>query len=67
MKDYVLSLDQGTTSTRACVFDRTGKLLYKSQREIKQYYPSSGWVEHDPEEIFSSAVFVIKDVLEKNG
>ena len=67
MKDYVLSLDQGTTSTRACVFDRAGKLLYKSQREIKQYYPSSGWVEHDLEEIFSSAVFVIKDVLEKNG
>ncbi len=65
MKDYVLALDQGTTSTRAIIFDRSGCVIAKSQREIKQYYPFSGWVEHDPEELFSSAVSVIRDALKR--
>ena len=62
---YILSLDQGTTSTRAILFDKSGKTVRKSQKELTQYYPNSGWVEHDAQEIFACAVEVIRDVMEK--
>ena len=62
---YVLSLDQGTTSTRAILFDKNGNTVRKSQKELTQYFPSSGWVEHDPEEIFACATEVVRDVMEK--
>lgn len=65
MGEYILSLDQGTTSTRAIIFNRNGQIVAKAQTELKQYYPSSGWVEHDPEEIFSSTADVIKAALDK--
>ncbi|MBS1602031.1 MAG: glycerol kinase GlpK [Bacteroidetes bacterium] len=64
---YVLSLDQGTTSSRAILFDHNGQIRQIAQREFKQYYPQPGWVEHDPEEIWSSQYSVLAEVLAKNN
>ena len=55
---YILALDQGTTSSRAIVFDNKGKIISSSQREFKQIFPNPGWVEHDPIEIWSSQLQV---------
>ena len=52
--EYVLALDQGTTSSRAMIFDRNGEVRAMAQREFRQIYPQAGWVEHDPEEIWRS-------------
>ena len=54
MEEYILAIDQGTTSTRAILFDQNGQLCYMKQREFKQYFPHSGWVEHDAKEIWSN-------------
>ena len=62
MKTY-LAIDQGTTSSRAILFDQTGKALFSAQQEFTQIFPASGWVEHDPEEIWDSVVSVCKAVL----
>ena len=62
-KQYVMSIDQGTTSTRAVIWDRKGKIISSSQREIMQYYPEPGWVEHDANEIWISVQSVIADAL----
>ncbi len=67
MKGYILALDQGTTSSRALVYDLNGNVISVSQREIKQYYPKPGWVEHDPEEIFKTQIDVAKDAVKKAG
>ena len=64
MQQYVLALDQGTTSSRAVLLDRKGAVVYKAQRPFRQIYPKPGWVEHDPMEILSSEVSAIRDVLE---
>lgn len=56
MSDYILTIDQGTTSARAIIFDRAMKIVSVGQQEFTQYYPASGWVEHDPEEIWQSVV-----------
>ena len=60
---YVLALDQGTTSTRAIIFDKSGQIVGKAQQEFKQIYPKAGWVEHDPTDIISTAVGVIAEAL----
>ncbi|MDE6373012.1 MAG: glycerol kinase GlpK [Clostridia bacterium] len=60
---YILALDQGTTSTRAIIFDKSGRIVGKAQQEFKQIYPRAGWVEHDPTDIVSSAVGVIAEAL----
>ena len=60
MAGYVLAIDQGTTSTRAIVFEGEMKIAGAGQKEFKQIYPQSGWVEHDPEEIWDSVVSTIK-------
>lgn len=60
---YVLALDQGTTSSRAILFDREGKARASAHREFKQYYPQPGWVEHDAEEIWESQLGVAEQVL----
>ena len=60
---YVLALDQGTTSSRALLFDRSGQVQAAAQREFRQIFPQPGWVEHDPEEIWSSQRAVIDEVL----
>ena len=51
MKKYILALDQGTTSSRAIVFDYDGKICSVAQKEFTQYFPKPGWVEHNPNEI----------------
>lgn len=60
---YILSLDQGTTSSRAIVFDAQGKIVGKAQQEFPQIYPQPGWVEHDPHDILGSQVGVIVEAL----
>ncbi len=63
MSDYILSLDQGTTSSRAILFDRSGGIVRSAQKEFKQYYPRPGWVEHDAEEIWASQLEVARAVV----
>jgi len=67
MKKYILALDSGTTSNRAILFDFSGQILNVSQREFEQIFPKPGWVEHNPEEIWSTQKSVVHDVLEKQG
>jgi len=64
---YVLALDQGTTSTRAILFEKSGRMVGVAQEEFKQHYPRPGWVEHDANEIWETAQRVIRGVLEKAG
>lgn len=63
MTDLILSIDQGTTSSRAIIFDTRGHTVAVAQQEFKQFFPHSGWVEHDPEEIWSTTQEVCKKVL----
>ena len=60
---YVLAFDQGTTSSRAILFDRTGSIVGLSQQELTQHYPRSGWVEHDAKEIWQTQLDVAQRVL----
>ena len=62
---HILAIDQGTTSTRAIVFDERARPVASAQQELKQIYPAPGWVEHDPEEIWSATVSVCRDALAK--
>lgn len=66
-KKYILSLDQGTTSSRAILFDKTGQIKSKAQYEFTQIYPKPGWVEHDPNEILRSEYRAIADTLIEGG
>lgn len=65
MKEYILALDQGTTSSRAIVFDNDGRPVATAQKEFRQYFPKPGWVEHDAEEIWSSQSGVALDAIKK--
>ena len=65
MKRYILALDQGTTSSRAILFDQEGSLQAVAQQEFKQYFPQPGWVEHDGEEIWGTQLKVAQSVLQK--
>jgi len=67
MAGYVLAIDQGTTSSRAIVFDETMKIAGAGQKEFTQIFPKSGWVEHDPEEIWSSVVLTMRQAIRKAG
>lgn len=68
MKDQlILALDQGTTSSRAILFDRAGRIVDAVQRDFPQHFPKPGWVEHDPMDIWSSQVSVAAEVLAKRG
>ncbi len=66
-KKYVLALDQGTTSSRAILFDRSGRIKGVAQHPFRQIYPHPGWVEHDPREIASSQLGVVTEVLVSSG
>ena len=66
-KNYVLALDQGTTSSRAILFDRAGKIVSLAQKEFRQIFPKPGWVEHNPMEIWGSQSGVARSVLEEAG
>ena len=63
MQPYILSIDQGTTSTRAMVFDQHANIVSVAQKEFTQHYPQSGWVEHDAEEIWTTTVAVCQQAL----
>lgn len=67
MPNYILSLDQGTTSSRAILFDADGRIVAVAQREFPQIYPQPGWVEHDPETIWSSQLAVVREALSVGG
>ena len=64
---YVMALDQGTTSSRTILFDRSGKIVSVAQREFPQYYPQPGWVEHDPMEIWSSTYATATEAMAQVG
>ena len=65
-KKYILTIDQGTTSSRAILFNIKGESVFKSQIEFKQYFPKNGWVEHNPEEIWNKTKKVLINVINKN-
>src|SRR5687767_12269085 len=67
MSSYILSLDQGTTSSRSILFDHQGNIVNVAQREFMQIYPQPGWVEHDAEEIWSTQAGTIAEVIAKTG
>jgi glycerol kinase len=67
MEEYILALDQGTTSSRAIIFDHAGQIIALSQKEFKQYFPKPGWVEHDPNEIWSTQAGVAAEATVKAG
>src|SRR5579883_3096709 len=63
MADYIGAIDQGTTSTRFIIFDRSGRIVAQAQKEHEQIYPQPGWVEHDPEEIWFRTRQVIGEAM----
>jgi glycerol kinase len=65
MKKFIISIDQGTTSSRSILFNLQGKPIYSSQKEFTQYFPKSGWVEHDPEEIWNTTKKTLVDAINK--
>jgi glycerol kinase len=65
MEKYILALDQGTTSSRALIFDRQGNICSIARKELRQHYPQPGWVEHDPAEIWASQVSVAVEAMSK--
>lgn len=67
MKKYVIALDQGTTSSRAIVFDKERNIVSLAQQEFAQHYPQPGWVEHDATEIFTSQMVVLQESILKGG
>jgi glycerol kinase len=67
MDKYILSLDQGTTSSRAIIFNHAGQIIAEEQKEFKQYFPKPGWVEHDANEIWETQLFVARNVFKKSG
>jgi len=67
MKQYILALDQGTTSSRSLVFDHGGRILGMAQQEFTQHFPQPGWVEHDPEDILSGQLATAREAVSKAG
>lgn len=67
MSEYILSIDAGTTSSRAIIFDKKGKTIGVSQHEFTQFFPKQGWVEHDALEIWNTQLKAIKEVLQKTN
>ena len=67
MSKYILSFDQGTTSSRAILFDHQGQMRATAQKEFQQIFPKPGWVEHDPLEIWSTQMGVATEVISMKG
>ena len=65
MKKFIISIDQGTTSSRVILFDTKGNIVFVSQYEFTQYFPKNGWVEHNPNEIWSTTLRALKQVINK--
>ena len=66
-KKYIIALDQGTTSSRAIIFDKNMNIVSTAQKELSQIYPKPGWVEHNPLEIWSSQRSVLTEVIARSG
>jgi len=66
-ENYILALDQGTTSSRAILFNQAGIPVYSSQKEFEQFFPQPGWVEHNPHEIWSSQLGVVQNLIQETG
>src|SRR5262245_43368588 len=64
---HILAIDQGTTSTRAMIFDPQARVVARVQKELPQIFPQPGWVEHDPEEIWRATLAVCRDALSQAG
>src|SRR3989338_11209768 len=67
---YILAIDQGTTGSRAYIFDKSGRIVSSAYKEIRQIYPAAsagGWVEHDPNEIWRSVEYVVKQALSRKN
>lgn len=64
---YVLAIDQGTTSSPAILFDAKMKLVARAQEEFSQHYPASGWVEHDPGDLWDTTAGTCREVIERTG
>ena len=67
MSEYIISLDQGTTSSRCILFDHGGRIVSVAQKEFTQIFPNPGWVEHDPMEIWKSIQCVMAQAMDKAG
>lgn len=67
MSQFLMAIDQGTTSSRAIIFDQKGKIKTVAQQEFTQFFPNDGWVEHDPEEIYESVIQVCREAISKAG
>ncbi|MFN6204752.1 MAG: FGGY family carbohydrate kinase, partial [Acidobacteriota bacterium] len=67
MADYILALDQGTTSSRAIIFNRQGQIIKIAQQEFTQIYPEAGWVEHDAEEIWTTQLNCAREAIAGAG
>src|ERR1700710_448085 len=67
LMSFVLAIDQGTTSSRAIVFRQDISIAAQAQQEFSQHFPASGWVEHDPEDIWNSTIATCRDALKKAG
>ena len=65
MKKFLVAIDQGTTSSRAILFDLDGNIKFTSQFEFNQYFPKNGWVEHNPNEIWLTTLKALKKVIKK--
>ena len=66
MKNFIVAIDQGTTSTRSILFDLNGKPIFTCKKEFKQYFPKNGWVEHNPNEIWKTTINVLTKVINKS-
>jgi glycerol kinase len=67
LETFILSLDQGTTSSRAILFNKAGQTVFSAQKEFSQFFPKPGWVEHNPNEIWGSILSVIAEILSESG
>ena len=67
MKEKIISIDQGTSSTRSVLYDGKGRLLDSAQEEFDQYFPKEGWVEHNPDQIWESVLSTLQTLVKKNG
>ena len=66
MKKFILSIDQGTTSSRVIIYDKKFSVIDSLQKELNQYFPKNGWVEHNPIEIWNDVKTLIQKILKKN-
>ncbi|URQ67576.1 glycerol kinase GlpK [SAR86 cluster bacterium] len=67
MKEKIISIDQGTTSTRSVLYDKEGNFICSAQQEFNQFFPNDGWVEHNPEDIWQSVLFTLQKLVKESG